>query len=320
MRRRDVLVVLGAGALWPRFARAEPHLVAVLSDGTPEIMKRGEAALRQGLAENGFVEGPNLAFAARYAYGDSARLPALAAELAALKPNVIVTAGNIGAHAAHRAAPDVPVVAVFGGDPVAQGLFQSYARPEGMVTGLTYLATPAQIGKNLEILRDLVPGLRGIGFVFSPDDPGAVNAEPIAGAAAKDLGLAYAAFPIRSMEDAKAAFSSGQVDGMLIYTFALLERNPAAFVDLAIMGKKPVITIFRFLTLRGFIVSYGPDVLEMWRRLGGYAARLLAGAKPSDLPVEMPTKLALVINLKTAKALGLTVPQSILVRADEVIE
>ena len=321
MRRRTLLALFAGAASQPRFACAqERRLVGVLWQDTPETTKVADGALKQGLAEQGFVEGPNLAFAERYANGDLARLPALASELAALKPDVIVTVGGNYALAVHRAAPDVPIAALLGGDPVAQGLFQSYARPEGMVTGLTFLATPAQSGKNLEILRDLVPRLRGVGFMFSPDDPGAVQLEPSVGAMAKSLGLAYAAFPIRSMDEAKAAFSSSKVDGMSIYAFSLLWKNSTAFADLAIAAKKPVMTIFRSLTQLGFLVSYGPDGSYMWRRIGGYAAKILAGAKPSDLPVEMPSKLALVINLKTAKALGLTIPPSFLARADEVIE
>ena len=189
-----------------------------------------------------------------------------------------------------------------------------------MVTGLTVTTSNAIAGKNFEILRDLVPGLRGIGFMFPPDIPGAVQVEPIAGASAKDLGLAYAAFPIRSMDDVRAAFSSREVDAMFIYGNSLLWKNLTAFAELAIAVKKPVMTIFRGATARGFLVSYGPDNLDIWRRIGGYAGKILAGAKPSDLPVQMPSKLALVINLKTAKALGLTVPEPLLARADEVIE
>lgn len=318
MRRRDALLLLGAAALWPRLASAqERRLVGVLWQETPETTKVVDGALKQGLAEQGFAEGPSLAFAARYANGDLARLSALASELAALKPDVIVTVGGNAVLAAHRAAPDVPIAALLDADPVAQGLFQSYARPEGMVTGLTLTTSNEIIGKNLEILRDLVPGLRGLGFMFSPDVPGAVQLEPMAGAAAKDLGLAYAAFPVRSMDEVKAAFSSGEVDAMFIYGNPLLWKNLTAFVELAIAAKKPVMTIFRGLTARGFLVSYGPDVLEMWRRLGGYAAKILAGAKPSDLPIEMPSKFTLVVNLKTARALGLTIPPSLLARADE---
>jgi putative ABC transport system substrate-binding protein len=191
-----------------------------------------------------------------------------------------------------------------------------------MVTGLTLVAANTQIGKNVEIMREVVPGLRSIGFMFSPDVPGAVGTEPIIRAAAEHLGLAFAAFPIRSMDEVRAAFlsQSNGVDAMDIYGNPVLRNNVSAFVDLAIAAKKPVMTIFREFTQRGFLVSYGPDLLDMWRRLGGYAGRILAGTKPGDLPVEQPQKFALVINLKTAKALGLEIPPSLLVRADEVIE
>jgi putative ABC transport system substrate-binding protein len=323
MRRRDFITLFGGAAAWPIVARAaERRLVGVLWSTNSQVAQSGIAALRHGLAEAGFAEGSNLAFAERYAGGDLTRLAPLAGELAALKPDVIVTSGSTTALEAHRAAPDVPVIAMFDGDPVALGLFQSYARPGGMVTGLTLVAANDQIGKNVEIMRELVPGLRGIGFMFSPDVPGAVRTEPIARAAAEHLGLAFAAFPIRSMDDVKAAFlsQSSGVNGIFIYGNPLLRNNLTAFVDLAIAAKKPVMTIFREYTQRGFLVSNGPDIPDIWRRLGGYAAKILAGAKPGDLPVEQPTKFDLVINLKTAKALGLEIPWSVLTRADEVIE
>jgi putative tryptophan/tyrosine transport system substrate-binding protein len=321
MRRREFIALLGGAAAWPLSARAaERRLVGVLWSDRSQSSQSLDAALRRGLAEAGFAEGSNLAFAERSAGGDLARLALLARELAALKPDVIVAAGSRNAIEAHRAAPEVPVVAGFDGDPVALGLFQSYARPGGMVTGLTLLAANEQVGKNVEIMREVVPGLRGIGFMFSPDVPGAVGTEPFVRAAAEHLGLAFAAFPIRSMDDVKAAFLSDGVDGMHIYGNPVLRNNVTAFVDLAIATKKPVMTIFREFTERGFLVSYGPDLLDMWRRLGGYAARILAGMKAGELPVEQPQKFALVINLKTAKALGLEIPASLLVRADEAIE
>jgi putative ABC transport system substrate-binding protein len=322
MRRREFIALLGgAAAAWPFRARAaERRLVGVLWSDRAQAESWGPA-LRRGLAEAGFAEGPNLAFAARHAGNDLTRLEPLAGELAALKPDVVVAAGSRNALEAHRAAPDVPVVGGFDGDPVALGLFQNYARPGGMVTGLTLNAASEQIGKNVEIMRELVPGLRGIGFMFSPDVPGAVRTEPIFRAAAEHFGLAFAAFPIRSMDEVRAAFSrSNTVDGMHIYGNPVLRNNVTAFVDLAIATKKPVMTIFREFTQRGFLVSYGPDILDIWRRLGGYAAKILAGAKPGELPVVQPERFALVINIKTANALGLDIPPTLIARADEVIE
>jgi putative tryptophan/tyrosine transport system substrate-binding protein len=317
-----VISGLGGAVAWPLAARAgERRLVGVLwSDGAQA--ESWGPALRRGLAEAGFAEGSNLAFAARYAGYDLTRLVPLAAELSALKPDVIVAAGSRNALEAHRAAPDVPVVGGFDGDPVELGLFQSYARPGAMVTGLTLNAANEQIGKNVEIMRELVPSLRSIGFMFSPDVPGAVRTEPIFRAAAEHLGLTFAGFPIRSMDEVRAAFlsRSNGVDGLHIYGNPVLRNNVTAFVELAIGAKKPTMTIFREFTQRGFLVSYGPDILDIWRRLGGYAAKILSGAKPGDLPVEQPDRFALVINLKTAKALGLDIPPTLLARADEVIE
>jgi putative tryptophan/tyrosine transport system substrate-binding protein len=320
MRRREFISLLGGATAWPLAARAtERRLVGVLWSDRAMAESWG-GALRRGLAEAGFVEGSDLAFAERHAGNDLTRLAPVAAELAALKPDVIVAGGSRNALEAHRAAPEVPVVAGFDGDPVALGLFQNYARPGGMITGLTLIAANEQIGKNVEIMRELVPGLRGMGFMFSPDVPGAVRTEPIFRAAAEHLGLAFAAFPIRSMDEVRAAFLSRDVDGMHIYGNPVLRNNVAAFVDLAIAAKKPTMTIFREFTQRGFLVSYGPDLLDMWRRLGGYAGRILAGTKPGELPVVQPDKFALVINLKTAKALGFEIPQTMIARADEVIE
>jgi putative ABC transport system substrate-binding protein len=322
MRRREFIAFLVGAVAWPLLARAaEPRLVGVLWSDRAQAESWGPA-LRRGLAEAGFAEGSNLAFAERYAGNDLTRLEPLAGELSALKPEVIVAAGSRNALEAHRAAPDVPVVAFFDGDPVALGLFQSYARPGGTVTGLTLIAANEQIGKNVEIMGELVPGLRGIGFMFSPDVPGAVRTEPIMRAAAEHLGLAFASFPIRSMDEVRAAFLSRShgVDGMHIYGNPVLRNNVTAFVDLAIAARKPVMTVWREFTQRGFLVSYGPDIPDLWRRLGGYAARILAGAKPGDLPVEQPDRFALVINLKTAKALGLEISPALLARADEVIE
>lgn len=235
---------------------------------------------------------------------------------------MIVASGSNSALAVHRAAPDLPVVAILDGDPVALGLFGSYARPEVMVTGLTLIADTAQAGKNFQLLRDLVPGLRRIGFMYPPDAPGAVRTGPNARAATEQLGLRYAAFPVGSMDEVRAAFSprSDDVTGMWIYGSPLLRRSLSAFVGLAIASKTPVMTLFRGFAEGGFLASYGPDVPAMWHRIGGYAAKIFAGTKPSDLPVEMPTKFTFVINLKTAKALGITVPPLLLARADEVIE
>jgi putative ABC transport system substrate-binding protein len=324
MKRREFILTLGGAAAWPRLARAQKRrLVGVLWTDRSAVERFGfDAALRRGLAEAGFAEGSNLAFAERYAGNDFARLAPLAAELSALNPDVIVASGSRYALEAHRAAPEVPIVGAFDGDPVALGLFQNYARPGGMVTGLTLVAADTQTGKNLEIMRDLVPGLRGIGYMFSPDTPGAVRNEPITRSAAEHLGLAFTAFPVRSMDEVKAAFlsQSNGVDGMYIYGNPLLWSNVTAFVDLATATKKPVMTIFGVFTQRGFLVSYGANTLDIYRRLGGYAAKIMSGAKPGDLPIEQPAKFDLIINLKTAKALGITVPPTLLARADELIE
>jgi putative ABC transport system substrate-binding protein len=322
MRRREFITLLGGTVVaWQRLAQAEQRrLVGVLWNDRSAVESFGfDAALRRGLAEAGFIDGSNITFAERYAGND---LPRMAGELSALKPDLIIASGSRNALEAHRAAPEVPVLGAFDGDPVALGLFQSYARPGAMVTGMTLMAADSQSGKILEIMRDLVPGLRSIGFMYSPDIPGAVRTVPIAREAAEQLGLAFTAFPIRSMDEVKSAFllQPNGVSGMYIYGNRLMWTNITTFVDLAIAAKKPVMTIFDVFTHRGFLASYGPDARDIYRRLGGYAAKILSGAKPGDLPVEQPIKFTLIINLNTAKALGITVPPSLLARADEVIE
>ncbi len=323
MRRRDLILGLGGAILSSRLVRAEKRqrLIGVLWTDRSQFTRIYWAALRRGLAEAGFAES-SLAFAIRSTDNDATKIAPLASELAALKPDVIVVFGSGSSLGAHRAAPEVPIVGLFDGDPVAVGLFQDYARPGGMVTGLTLIAAASQNGKNFEILRDLVPGLRGIGYMIPRNALAPVRMLPIARAAAEHLGLAFTALPVGSMDEIKAVFASRPegVDGIIAWGSPVLRDNLEAIAELAIAAKMPVMTIFREFTERGFLVSNGPDLLDLMLRLGGYVAKILNGAKPADLPVEQPEKFTLAINLKTAKALDLTVPPSLLARADEVIE
>jgi len=324
MRRRDLILSLGGATLPPRLARARERqrLVGVLWTDKSQFTNTYDAALRRGLAESGFIEGSNLAFAVRYTNNDATKIAPLASELAALKPDVLVVFGSGTALGAHRVAPEVPIVGLFDGDPVAVGLFQDYARPGGMITGVTLIAAATQNGKMFEIIRELVPGLRGVGYMIPRNAAAAVRMEPVARAEAERLGLAFTALRVSSMDEIRAVFSSHSdaVGGIVAWGSPVLRDNLEAVAELAIAAKMPVMTIFREFTQRGFLVSNGPDVVDLVRRVGGYAAKILAGAKPSDLPVEQPQKFTLTINLKTAKALGLTVPASLLARVDEVIE
>jgi len=324
MRRRDLIAMLGGVAVaWPRLAVAEERrLVAVLWPNTSDISSGAEAAFRAGLKEGGFVEGGNLALAIRRT-DDPARLAPLAAELVSLKPDVMVAQTFTFIMALRRAAPMVPLVGVFDGDPVALGVVQSYARPGGMVTGLTYtVGDDAEIGTRIELLKELVPGLRRIGYMFSPDMPTAARAEARGRAAADRLGIEFAALPVRTADDLRAAFASPDVGGIMVYAGGspLLMSHPEMLVEFAIRARKPVIGISRAVARAGLLMSYGPDIPDLLRRAGGYAAKILAGMKPGNLPIEQPERFRLVINLKTANALGLTIPPTLLARADEVIE
>jgi putative ABC transport system substrate-binding protein len=327
MRRREFLMLVGGAlAVWPLTARTgDSRVVGMLTVTGEDTFKAMLAALRAGLKDGGFIEGASLAIEARYAAGDPARLAPLAAELAALKPSVIIASTNVAIIAARHAAPAVPIVGLIEHDPIALGFAQSYARPGGMITGLTFTAgEDAEIGKRLELLRELVPGLRRVGFIFWADSPTAGLDERLAREGAARLDLGFVAFPVRTVDDLQSAFAPGtsDVDAILV----LLGATPAVaghlgtFVELALHAKMPVLSLGIPGVRAGLLAAYGPDLLDLTRRAGGYAAKILAGSKPGDLPIEQPLKFQFIINLKTAKALGLDVPLHLQQLADEVIE
>jgi putative ABC transport system substrate-binding protein len=280
------------------------------------------AAFRQGLSETGYIEGQNVAIEYRWAEGQFDRLPVLAADLVGRKVDVIATSGgDFSAFAAKNATSLIPIVFLAGGDPVEEGLVASLAAPGGNLTGVT-LVTVELWGKRVELIFELVPQARVITQVVNPSFPGAErNIEAVREAArAKQLQLRILKAGSESEIDAAfASLNELQADALLVGAPSFLGRREQ-IVALAARYKVPTIYDWREYVAAGGLISYGTSLTDTYRNVGTYVGKILKGAKPADLPVQQPTTFELVVNLKTAKALGLTVPRSILARADEVIE
>jgi putative ABC transport system substrate-binding protein len=329
MRRREVIAIFGGGVVgWSLAARAQQKAMPVigfLTIGSFDQGNRFLAGFRKGLSETGYVDGQNVRIEYRRAEGKPERLPALAAELVVLKVDVIVAAGGtLSALAAKQATTTVPIFFTGVGDPVAEGLVTSLARPGGNITGLSAVA-PELIGKWLELLKEAAPGVSLIALLLKPDaEPRAKEARlKEAEVAARAQGVGLQVFEARGPEDFDRAFSDmseAHAGALAVQTTPVFNLEYHRLVELAAKHRLPTVFTWRYYVDAGGLMSYGPDVADLDRRAGINVGKILKGAKPADLPVEQPTKFELVINLKTAKALGLTVPQSMLARADEVIE
>jgi putative tryptophan/tyrosine transport system substrate-binding protein len=281
------------------------------------------AAFVRGLRERGYREGENVMIERRYFEGKVDRVPGLAAELVRLKPDVIVTAGNIPTQALRRETTTIPVVMATSADPVGAGLVASLARPGGNITGMTQDVGLEVLVKTMQLLKEAIPRSSQLAIVLDPRNPPNVRALPLLQKAAPDLGLTLHPFEIRSPADVEHAFAAMRrkpVDALLVLPNPVTITHRKLQVDLAAEHKIPAIYWWRELTNLGGLMSYGVDFADQWRRAAGYVDRVLKGAKPGELPIEQPTKFELVINLKTAKALGLTIPRSLLLQADELIE
>jgi ABC-type uncharacterized transport system substrate-binding protein len=283
-------------------------------------------AFLHGLRDLGYVEGRNLVIETRSAEGKLERYPALAAELVALKVDVIVAANPTAALAAKQATRTLPIVfAAAGADPVTSGLVTSLARPGGNVTGLTGLG-PELVGKWLDQLKQAVPGVSRVAVLWHPGAGGErTERDMLKGAevAARALGVRLQFVEARGPEDFGRAFSEmtrGRAGALAVLGSAMFVSERRRLLDLAAKNRLPAVYSHREFVDAGGLMFYGPDLADIYRRAASYADRILKGAKPADLPVEQPTKFELVINLKTAKALGLTIPQSLLLRADQVIQ
>jgi putative ABC transport system substrate-binding protein len=277
--------------------------------------------MRDGFADLGYVEGRNLAIEYRYGNDAIERVPELAAELVKLPVDLIVAQGAAVSEISKLGLP-VPIVYVFSGDPVSAGFADSLARPRGNMTGLTFMAAEFN-GKRLEILRDIVPGLRRVAIVANSEHPGSQIELSYSEDVARKLGLAIQYWPTRSRDELEKAFTAMAADppqAISLFADGFAVQNRRSIIDWAMSHKIPVVSGWPVFAHSGALCTYGPRLAESYRRLAAYVDRILKGAKPTDLPIEQPTKFQMVINQRTAKALGLSIPPALLITADEVIE
>lgn len=327
LKRRDFISLLGgAAAVWPLPARAQQAMPAIgfLSSSSPEAYKHLVRAFREGLSESGQVEGRNVAIEFRWAHGQNDRLPALAADLVRRQVSVIAAPGSTPAALAAKAATaTIPIVFQVGTDPIAAGLVASLARPEGNVTGVANLNI--ELGpKRLELLREMLPTANIIALLVNPTSPFIAETiskdlQSAAGTLTLQLHILHASTE-RDFETAFARLAQLQARALVIAPDSFFIGQSEQLAALTVRHAVPAISQFREFAAAGGLMTYGGSFTESARQVGVYTGRILRGEKPTDLPVRQITKVELIINLKTAKALGLTVPVSLLGRADEVIE
>jgi len=323
--RRKFLATLGGAAAWPLAARAQQPAklptIGFLGAGTSSSHGQWAAAFVQRLHELGWIEGRTIAIEYRWAEGRSDRYAEIAAELVRLKVDVIVMSGTAAVVAAKQATSVIPIVFAAAGDPVGTGLVASLARPGGNVTGLSLQQTDLA-AKRLELLREVVPGLRRLAILANLGSAAAVLDMREVEATAGTLGLEVITLEIRRGEDIAPAFEAlkGRAEALYVVIDPLVNTHRIRINTLALAARLPTMHTFREGVEAGGLMSYGTSFPDLFRRAADYVDKILRGAKPGDIPVEQPTKFDLVINLTTAKAVGLTIPESFLLRADEVIE
>ncbi len=324
MRRRAFIAALGSVAVWPLVAHAQPAKIARIGFMRAASPNEKEFnAFRSGLRALGYVEGQNIAIEQRYAAGDYDRLGEFAAELVRLQMDVIVVDGPPAAKAAKAATADIPIVFTLAVDPVADGLVASMARPGANLTGLTLSVGYQLAGKRVELLKDIKPDLARLAVLKNPSQPASSPYLSEAEKAARVAGLTVRAFDARSPGDLPAAFAAmveWHADGVITLNDGMLYSQRERVVMLAREHRLASVHPETGFAEAGGLVSYGPSLPDLFLRAATYVGKILKGAKPADLPIEEPTKFELVVNLKTARALGLTVGREFLLRADEVIE
>jgi putative tryptophan/tyrosine transport system substrate-binding protein len=324
-RRQFISAIGGVAAAWPLATRAQQPALPIIgffgASTASGPLGSWTAALVQRLHELGWNEGRNVAIEYRWAEGRNDRMSEIAAEFVRLKVDVIVASGTPAAVAAEQATSVIPIVITASGDPIGTGLIASLARPGGNVSGLS-LQTSDTIGKRLELLREVIPNLRQLAIMANAGNSVSALEMREVQASARALGLEVATLEIRRAADIAPAFGGlkGRADALYISGDPLLISNRIGINILAASAKLPTIYNQREAAEAGGLMSYGPNFSDLFRHAADYVDKILRGAKPADLPVEQPTKFDLVINLTTAKALGLTIPGTVLARADEVIE
>jgi putative tryptophan/tyrosine transport system substrate-binding protein len=330
VNRRQFVQLIGTATLaWPFAARGQKAMPVIgwlsnLSVDSPILAQGGIAAFREGLSKAGYVEGQNVAIEYRWAEGSYDRLPALAADLVSRKVDVIAASGggDVASRAAKAATSTIPIVFIGGGDPVEAGLVASLGRPGGNITGISSIAvelTP----KRLELLSELVPQARAIAFLVNPNSPTAERTIRDMQEAARAKGVQLPILKAAGESEFVTAFASlGQqhAGGIVVAADPFFGQRREELATLAARHRIPAIYAFREYVDSGGLISYGPSLTATYRQAGTYVGRILAGAKPADLPMQQPTIFELVVNMNTARALGLNVPRSLLARADEVIE
>jgi len=328
MKRREFITLLGGAAAWPLAARAQQgervRRIGLLMAAADD--REGQArvtALKQGLQELGWTDGRNIQIETRFAGADTGRIRAHAAELVALAPDVLVGHATPGTRALRQAISSIPIVMVAVNDPVEQGFVSSLAHPGGNITGFA-LINFQMVGKWLEMLKEAAPGISRAALMFNPDTASSYyvylrsfQAEP------RSIAVEVAEAPVRNtaeIEEAIAKLGREPGRGLIVPPDAFTVLHHQLFIRLAQQHRLPAVYAYQTYVSEGALMSYGPDVYDLFRRSASYLDRILKGAKPADLPVQQPTKFELAINLKTAKALGLQIPDKLLALADEVIE
>jgi putative ABC transport system substrate-binding protein len=327
MRRRDFIAgIAGSSAAWPLAARAQQAampVVGFLSIGTQESRAQWVAAFRKGLSDFGYIEGRNVAIEYRWANNEVDRLPELAADLARHQVAVILVSGGTPPVLAAKAATStIPIVMIIGGDPVQLGFVASLNRPGGNVTGVAFLTT-ALVAKRLDLLRELVPGATTVAYLADPRSEVGREMERDMLAAAATIGRRVVIAEARNVSDFEPAFATFIDRGagaLVVGSDPLFTSNRDKIMTLAARHKLPAIYQSREYVAEGGLMSYGANLSDAYRLGGRYVGQILKGVKPADLPVEQSSRIELVINMKTAKALGLTIPDKLLALADEVIE
>jgi putative ABC transport system substrate-binding protein len=325
MRRREVIAGLGGAAAWPLAAAAQTETkisrIGVVLAGSPAVAGHILRAFQHGLRELGYVEKGNIALEVRWAEGRLERIPELVAELVRLNVDVLVAANSPAALEAKRATRTIPIV-MFAGDPVGLGLVNSLARPGGNITGLSYFNIEIS-SKRLELLKELVPALTRVAVLRNPLVAIHASFWQETKVAAHKMGLALQPIEVRGPEDFDVSFeaaTAGNAQAVLAFDDPVTLAHRPRIVALAATSRLPAMYAFREFPDDGGLMSYGPSFVVLFQRAGSFVGKILKGAKPDDLPVEQPTKFEFVINLKTARALDLTIPPTLLARADEVIE